>query len=594
MSVLPPSLVPLATALAAFAPDLAPDLAALTRRLDLLVGRARLRPRAVGDDPDGYDGLARRGTYERLLLSEWALADAVPEEFDRRAATGEHAFLRLERKDLRGAPRVLALFCGGPSQLGGPRVVQVAALVTLWRRAASSGAELCWGALPCRLLSTRLDKASVQSLLAARAGVEPTPADVRSASDAAGPVDEVWVVGATTELARSLPASTLTLALEDVIEPEARAIRARLSRGGSTLGEATLELPAPLVCRRILADPFTPPASAPAPRPVQPKRATGKPADEPPAGWLPLPRGGRAPWLVRFQPGTGQLLVGVNTPRFDRVLLAWGLHRGSLVSPKPKAHMLPSGELAAIGWHGQRPMHVHTGADGRVVAWPARPEPRRDERHAAAGHGTLVVVGANAAYTDGLRQLYVLGGGPRSLFVPTGLEALALFRTQHLLAAVIREPNGLSLGTCREGHGFVRAHRLPGERVVWGGLQGPDNDIRVLVTEGEAGIRAFQLDVGGPTDGVHLRERIVPSGGTASTGRLLACTLGAHLSLIRWDADSARLTHSGTGVELRPARAPIDLTVSPCGRVAAWRTAEDTVEAWSLVTGAPLLLRHSA
>ncbi len=35
--------------------------------------------------PDGYSGVGKKGNYERLLLSEWALLEVAPEEFVRRA-----------------------------------------------------------------------------------------------------------------------------------------------------------------------------------------------------------------------------------------------------------------------------------------------------------------------------------------------------------------------------------------------------------------------------------------------------------------------------------------------------------------------------
>ena len=58
-----------------------------------------MRSLAVAGDgePDGYDGIASRGIYERLVTSEWLLADEEPDEFDRRAAMGEHTFTRLAR-----------------------------------------------------------------------------------------------------------------------------------------------------------------------------------------------------------------------------------------------------------------------------------------------------------------------------------------------------------------------------------------------------------------------------------------------------------------------------------------------------------------
>src|SRR5688500_5377044 len=91
--ILPRALQPWREWLDWFEPTLASALGELILRLDQLAGRSRSRAMRGRVEPDGVDDVRQRGPYERLLLSEWALADALPEEFIRRAANNEHLFL---------------------------------------------------------------------------------------------------------------------------------------------------------------------------------------------------------------------------------------------------------------------------------------------------------------------------------------------------------------------------------------------------------------------------------------------------------------------------------------------------------------------
>src|SRR5437868_15500748 len=76
-----------------FEPTLADALGDLVRRLAELVGPAAAAGGRGAMEPDGLGDLRRRGSYERLLSSEWLLAEELPEEFLRRAAATEHLFL---------------------------------------------------------------------------------------------------------------------------------------------------------------------------------------------------------------------------------------------------------------------------------------------------------------------------------------------------------------------------------------------------------------------------------------------------------------------------------------------------------------------
>jgi hypothetical protein len=118
---LPRALTPWAAYLQLFPRELVLALGPMVRRLDSVIGPLRAQGRRGDGDPDGFDGLARRGSYERLLLSEWLLAEEVPEEFVRRAAMREHGFLHLARREPVGSRVSVALFDAGPNQIGAPR-----------------------------------------------------------------------------------------------------------------------------------------------------------------------------------------------------------------------------------------------------------------------------------------------------------------------------------------------------------------------------------------------------------------------------------------------------------------------------------------
>ena len=179
MIELPRALQPWAQELELFPHEVATALAPLLPRLDRLVGPLRASPKSGSGEPDGFDGLSRRGIYDRLLVSEWLLAEEAPLEFARRAATGEHAFLKIAQREPQGAPLSVALFDAGPNQLGAPRLAHLAALVVLFRRARKSGAHFRWGVLQQPEIAPHetLTESNIRLLLMARSSREATLED---------------------------------------------------------------------------------------------------------------------------------------------------------------------------------------------------------------------------------------------------------------------------------------------------------------------------------------------------------------------------------------------------------------------------------
>ena len=127
-----------------FSQDAIELLGDLLRKLHPWLGHASGLPQGQKDEPDGVGDILQRGHYERLLNSEWLLADEFPEEFLRRAGSGEHLFLAPRRSAQRRAVDFRLLMDVGPLQFGAPRIVHLALLILLAQRAHQRRGRLLW------------------------------------------------------------------------------------------------------------------------------------------------------------------------------------------------------------------------------------------------------------------------------------------------------------------------------------------------------------------------------------------------------------------------------------------------------------------
>ncbi|MFJ2319564.1 hypothetical protein [Pseudomonas sp. NPDC087817] len=197
---LPESLQPWRDWLQWFAPEQLPLFADLFGRLDPLLGPLRGKQQGGVPEPDGLADLQRRGPYERLLSSEWLLADEVPDEFLRRAVVGEHLFLAPQYRSHQASRLMVVLFDAGPLQLGAARLVHMALLILLARRAKDAGAELRWGILQQAPQLHALDSAAqLKRLLSARTFKTVDAGHWQAWRDGLNaqpePVGECWLVG---------------------------------------------------------------------------------------------------------------------------------------------------------------------------------------------------------------------------------------------------------------------------------------------------------------------------------------------------------------------------------------------------------------
>lgn len=147
MSELPDALRPWREWLSWFDPELAVQLGSLLQRLHPLMGPFRGSSQGGEPELEGLDDLRPRGSYEHLLASEWLLAEEMPDEFLRRAASGEHIFLAPRPRARRADRSIIALFDAGPLQFGAPRLAHLAIWILLARRAQQVQGEFRWGSL---------------------------------------------------------------------------------------------------------------------------------------------------------------------------------------------------------------------------------------------------------------------------------------------------------------------------------------------------------------------------------------------------------------------------------------------------------------
>lgn len=236
-------------------------LVPLLQRLSIAIGPLSSRLNKGDGEPDGFDGLSRRGAYDRLLLSELALADEIPEEFTRRAVMGEHLFLNLARRAPAGSRFSVALFDAGPNQLGTPRLAHLAALIVLARRAAAAGASFGWGVLqqPETQLHGEVTASNVMRLLEARSYLEASEGGLKAWENRLAvnnEMDDVWLVGGKRLSRLSAARGFSHLHVEDPLAPEKRELSLSLRAASGASKSFVIELPDDQVSTRLLRDPF--------------------------------------------------------------------------------------------------------------------------------------------------------------------------------------------------------------------------------------------------------------------------------------------------------------------------------------------------
>lgn len=396
MSALPPSLRGWESTLAGAIPALLDLLESWGPALARGVGPLRqARSLEARGEPDGFAGVMRRGRPEHLLISEWALAQAHPQEFLRRAAMGEQLALRPQRKRPVHAAESAVLLDMGPELIGSARLGQLALLLVLHRRAQVAGARLKVGVLQepeegwfegephalCRQLRRR-------------SGGPATPEACEAWTHALehGPVSDLFVIS-HPGFASDLPARLLSV--RDPLKLSGPELEVGMGRTSLRLHP----LPPSGVMGQILLRPMQ------APRKQSASRAG-----------FPLAS-------VRFLGNTGTLLIALGDPFRAVQMGTWtqGVPRGRGLST-------PSSPPLAYGWFSRRFVWL-SFSDGRL--WCPRLEARCPEAEdglvadprlvppdPTRPAGTVVVLGTQPlrlAFQDGRRALWGADFGDRTL-----------------------------------------------------------------------------------------------------------------------------------------------------------------------------------
>ncbi|MBL8604221.1 MAG: hypothetical protein JNK72_20000 [Myxococcales bacterium] len=347
-----PGWPPEGAVLGLFPPDIARSLEVWLRALSTLLGPLRARVRVGQGSPDGYDGITARAPFDRLLLTEWAMAEMLPEEFLRRAAQRELLFSRMAWREEAQVRTSVMLFDPGPMQLGAPRLGQLAVLLTLFERANAAGARFGWAALQQAgesnaALTPGLDRGSLQRFLRGKMAFEATEANLSRWLDLAhnGGWEDVWVVGAPGLAPPGLRARGVKTPIGrvEIAESEdASQLHLRVTRGALDR-RVTLTLPSLSIGLRILRDAELAPRVE-----ATPARVVEGPA---PTQGVTLQTGPLEAPLVWLNDGRKLAALG----RDGSLTLIALAPQGARPAAKLKTVTAPEGaRILGIGWHQKR------------------------------------------------------------------------------------------------------------------------------------------------------------------------------------------------------------------------------------------------
>ncbi|HKJ62813.1 MAG TPA: hypothetical protein VKA94_12610 [Hyphomicrobiales bacterium] len=219
---------------------------------------------------NSYDGIDMRGDIERLMPSEWLWRDLVPEEFLRRFAEQELFYHKPSFETPTDERTHLVAIDCGPGMLGRPRLIALAALLSLSAIARRQGAKLLWTAPQADIADwqTLLTRKDLQAFLLAANPVSLEESQLDSLlQKLPGKSSEaelmLWMIGS-----KKLVLGDDTIKSNQVIISERMAIDAdehpfaevsiRLHSYFGRVKEATLSYPPEEDCVSLLREPFRP------------------------------------------------------------------------------------------------------------------------------------------------------------------------------------------------------------------------------------------------------------------------------------------------------------------------------------------------
>ena len=406
MTALPTALARWESELAWLPPSLVPAIGAMLPRLAQAIGPLARSKRDTGE-PDGYGRIARRGPFDRLLASQWALLDEVPEDFLRRASSSELLFFELARSEPHGSQRSIAIFDAGPFSLGTPRIAHLALLLVLARRAAEVGVPFYWGTMREPSLRPFVGEASVRQLLAAHTPFRATDETFAAwnealavsihASSTTNEVtardDDLFVVGDAETIVRArdcLRARLGTIVHDDGIGATRDGLSLAIARPRQQARTVTLALPDEPTRVRLLRDPFHAPETVP----VAPARAVVKTAP-PWRAHVDRPLGDPAVVFSR----DGQKVIARTAPGSVMALV---LPQGDEPGRVLVRHVPAGSSIVAVGAMGRRLVRIVRAANGYLAAFELRGGSRDLDTVELRGRSSLGPPGELAALAVGV------------------------------------------------------------------------------------------------------------------------------------------------------------------------------------------------
>ncbi len=257
----PTSLTPWAKHLQIFPDEISLVLGGYVRKISPFISPINSSDENSDGEPNGYDGVNRRGIYERLLLSELALADDFGDEFIRRAVMGEHLFLNLAKISPSAKRVSIALFDAGAMQIGTPRIAHLAALIIFARRAEAADTMFLWGVLQNekQLIISDDTESSVKILLESRTANDVCEEDVsawREKLKEVHKMSDVWLIG-SEKLSQFEEAKGFShLYIDETSDLEKLELNLKIKSASGIEKQIALELPPPNICTRLLRNPF--------------------------------------------------------------------------------------------------------------------------------------------------------------------------------------------------------------------------------------------------------------------------------------------------------------------------------------------------
>jgi hypothetical protein len=453
---LPPALALWAGHLKIFPDEVSVALGPIIQRVSMLIGAPHRRSDDTQGEPDGFDGLNRRGTYERLLLSEWMLADELEDEFMRRAVMGEHLFLNPARSSRAGTRASLALFDAGPSQLGSPRIAHIAALIVLANRADAAGSAFSWGVLqqPEAPAFRDVNANNIMSLLAARSHREVSDMEIAAWEEQLETwtgLDDVWLIGGRRLSRVQTQKRFSRLCIEDTLEPDKRALALSCISASGSSSEVTLELPKNSISTRLLRDPFA--ASVPEIQKTMASAYTGASLMFDMSGWKLFTRTTKCSVTAFNVPNSPRAVAGppksYHTRPWKAVCAAGRVGRAiALISPEDHFVHL---EYCRQG-STKLPSGTYTGYNSNIFFTPSEDEARLTPCFSLPWQGDIAAI-------DGAGSLFRFSSlkGNRNI-----IASRVVVGTIHLIATDVLAVNVL------------------GSQLVYVGREWPDTEFRIV------------------------------------------------------------------------------------------------------------------